>query len=103
MCSHTVHAQRAAPGTPRPCLGALVLHTVAWNSCSRWRQSESVCQNLSYWFTPLSNSYFFPRSLVIKEFFSKPKYNHILKPEDCLNHAPSCSWTREPCRSLTWR
>ncbi|XP_060054803.1 protein arginine N-methyltransferase 2 isoform X3 [Erinaceus europaeus] len=25
------------------------------------------------------------KSLAIKEFFSKPKYNHILKPEDCLS------------------
>lgn len=33
----------------------------------------------------------FPRSLAIKEFFSKPKYNHILKPEDCLS---------EPCTIL---
>lgn len=32
-----------------------------------------------------------PRSLAIKEFFSKPKYNHILKPEDCLS---------EPCTIL---
>ncbi|CAK7305872.1 Protein arginine N-methyltransferase 2 [Vulpes lagopus] len=30
-------------------------------------------------------------SLAIKEFFSKPKYNHILKPEDCLS---------EPCTIL---
>ncbi|XP_077724015.1 protein arginine N-methyltransferase 2-like [Canis aureus] len=65
---------------------------VAWNSCSRWRQSGCVCQNLSCWFTPLSNSFdFFPRCLAIKEFFSKPKYNHILKPEDCLS---------EPCTIL---
>lgn len=34
---------------------------------------------------------FSPRSLAIKEFFSKPKYNHILKPEDCLS---------EPCTIL---
>lgn len=32
-----------------------------------------------------------PRSLAIKEFFSKPKSNHILKPEDCLS---------EPCTIL---
>ncbi|XP_039735729.1 protein arginine N-methyltransferase 2 isoform X1 [Pteropus medius] len=31
------------------------------------------------------------KSLAIKEFFSKPKYNHILKPEDCLS---------EPCTIL---
>ncbi|XP_072601380.1 uncharacterized protein [Vulpes vulpes] len=30
-------------------------------------------------------------SSAIKEFFSKPKYNHILKPEDCLS---------EPCTIL---
>ena len=35
------------------------------------------------------NTYFFP--LAIKEFFSKPKYNHILKPDDCLS---------EPCTIL---
>ena len=88
------HGARSAgrPRDPRPCLGALVPHTVAWNSCSRWRQSECMCQNLSCWFTPLSNSFdFFPRCLAIKEFFSKPKYNHILKPEDCLS---------EPCTIL---
>lgn len=40
----------------------------------------------------LSNYFdLFPRSLAIKEFFSKPKYNHILKPEDCLS---------EPCTIL---
>uniref|UniRef100_A0A8C0THQ5 Uncharacterized protein n=1 Tax=Canis lupus familiaris TaxID=9615 RepID=A0A8C0THQ5_CANLF len=51
-----------------------------------------MCQNLSCWFTPLSNSFdFFPRSFAIKEFFSKPKYNHILQPEDCLS---------EPCTIL---
>ena len=51
-----------------------------------------MSHNLSCWFTPLSNSFdFFPRSLAIKEFFSKPKYNHILKPEDCLS---------EPCTIL---
>jgi hypothetical protein len=32
-----------------------------------------------------------PRSLAIKEFFSRPKSNHILKPEDCLS---------EPCTIL---
>ncbi|XP_024857724.1 protein arginine N-methyltransferase 2 isoform X2 [Bos taurus] len=31
------------------------------------------------------------KSLAIKEFFSKPKYNHILKPDDCLS---------EPCTIL---
>ncbi|KAL0615451.1 Protein arginine N-methyltransferase 2, partial [Plecturocebus cupreus] len=31
------------------------------------------------------------KSLAVKEFFSKPKYNHILKPEDCLS---------EPCTIL---
>ncbi|XP_037055398.1 protein arginine N-methyltransferase 2 isoform X2 [Peromyscus leucopus] len=31
------------------------------------------------------------KSLAIKEFFSKPKSNHILKPEDCLS---------EPCTIL---
>ncbi|XP_078214814.1 protein arginine N-methyltransferase 2 isoform X3 [Callithrix jacchus] len=31
------------------------------------------------------------KSLAVKEFFSKPKYNHILRPEDCLS---------EPCTLL---
>lgn len=44
------------------------------------------------WMTTLSTDFdLFPRSLAIKEFFSKPKYNHILKPEDCLS---------EPCTIL---
>lgn len=44
------------------------------------------------WYTPQSSAFdSFPRSLAIKEFFSKPKYNHILKPEDCLS---------EPCTIL---
>ncbi|KAK2089662.1 Protein arginine N-methyltransferase 2 [Saguinus oedipus] len=31
------------------------------------------------------------KSLAVKEFFSKPKYNHVLRPEDCLS---------EPCTLL---
>ena len=56
------------------------------------RCHECVCQSLRCWYPTLSGSFdFFPRSLAIKEFFSKPKYNHILKPEDCLS---------EPCTIL---
>ncbi|XP_006755602.1 PREDICTED: protein arginine N-methyltransferase 2 isoform X2 [Myotis davidii] len=52
---------------------------------------EDYCSKVLFW----DNAYEFNlsalKSLAIKEFFSKPKYNHILKPEDCLS---------EPCTIL---
>lgn len=81
-------------------LRVLVPQAVAWNSCGCWREAAvlgscvraCVCQSPRRRSAPLSNAFdFFPRSLAIKEFFSKPKYNHILKPEDCLS---------EPCTIL---
>lgn len=69
---------RGLGSTVLPLSGVSQLHTCA--------SSQGCLCNFDHCLWP------FPRrSLAIKEFFSKPKYNHILKPEDCL---------AEPCTIL---